>query len=84
METAVLSVSHKKKTSILDRSSAAVVKEEAKVKDEKAEKDNEEEMEVDSTHAATVVADSATAMLAATASNSEHKLAESKKYVCDI
>lgn len=73
METAVLSVTHKKKPSILDRSSATAVKDEARIREEKAEKDKEEEMEVDNTHATAIAADSATI------ANSEHKLAEPKR-----
>uniref|UniRef100_A0A158Q8H6 RPN2_C domain-containing protein n=1 Tax=Elaeophora elaphi TaxID=1147741 RepID=A0A158Q8H6_9BILA len=77
VETAVLSVTHKKKPSILDRSTATVVKEEAKT-EEKTEKEKEEEMEVDNTPATAVVADSTAAMSTATAANSEHKLVEPK------
>ncbi|VDO29242.1 unnamed protein product [Onchocerca flexuosa] len=78
VETAVLSVTHKKKSSVLDRSSTAVVKEEAKTKEEK---DKEEEMEVDSTPAAaiTAVADSVTAVPLSAIANLEHKLPESKR-----
>ncbi|EJD74769.1 26S proteasome non-ATPase regulatory subunit 1 [Loa loa] len=78
VETAVLSVTHKKKPSVLDRSSATAVKEEAKVREEKTEKDKEEEMEVDIAPATAAVADSAAAVFTGTATNSEHKLAEPK------
>uniref|UniRef100_A0AAF5RTU5 26S proteasome non-ATPase regulatory subunit 1 n=2 Tax=Wuchereria bancrofti TaxID=6293 RepID=A0AAF5RTU5_WUCBA len=77
VETAVLSVTHKKKPSVLDRSSANAVKE-AKARGEKSEKDKEEEMEVDSTPVTTVSADSAAAVSTAIAANSEHKLTELK------
>lgn len=84
METAVLSVTHKKKPSVLDRSNATAVKEEAKAKEEKAEKDKEEEMEIDNTSATAVVADSAVAVPTATSANSEHKLTEPKRYLHDM
>ncbi|KAM3728445.1 26S proteasome non-ATPase regulatory subunit [Dirofilaria immitis] len=75
VETAVLSVTHKKKPSVLDRSSAVMNKEETKAKEEK---DKEEEMEVDSTLAKMAITDSIAAVPISTGENSEHKLTESK------
>lgn len=82
VETAVLSVTHKKKPSILDRSTAIAVKE-VEVR-EKPEKDKEEEMEIDSTTAGAVLADSVSAVPTTVDVNSEHKLAESRRYLNDI
>lgn len=54
MEAAILSVTHKKKSSVLERPTAAIIKEEAKAKEEKAAaKEKDEKMEVDSAQTTT-------------------------------
>ncbi|VDN00722.1 unnamed protein product [Thelazia callipaeda] len=82
VETAVLSVTHKKKSSVIDRSvvSTAAAKEESKVKETKVEKDTDDKMDVDSVSES----DSAAAASTAMSTTSEQKSPELKSKESEI